>query len=402
MEVDQPRTSERDGASYVGQRIAKEFDGGRVYRGTVRYYVPSDGAGGSGPGSGLWHVVYEDDDEEDLNADELRAAMRLAAAAAGDGAAGDGAASGANANANSSSGSNANSSSSRTSNAFADEVERIVQSAEGRELSAAAADGGVGGGGGGSGSSPPVGSPPARITGAGAPGGPLAAAEIGRLSVLCASLEQQQPTGAGATAAASSAAANNPLRQTDAEAAHSVLPGAAASDDDGSGAAYASDACPPLSGWAGVDGDVLAQLIPMLERHVRSASNVDLVGEARAVAEHAGGGGGGRKKKKAKAAAAGGSCGGSSGEDDEDGGNGNNNNKAATVGEVRYNWELVSSLRTSVHGHVLRYLCMYVDVVGVGRSMISFCFCWLVDRTAVPISRLSRRDLLSIDHDCHT
>ena len=373
MEVDQPRTSERDGASYVGQRIAKEFDGGNVYRGTVtRYYVPSNAGGaGSGSGSGgLWHVVYEDDDEEDLNADELRAAMRLAAAAAGDGAAGDGAASGANANANSSSGSNANSSSSsRTSNAFADEVERIVQSAEGRELSASAADGGVGGGGGGSG--PPVGSPPARITGAGAPGGPLTAAEIGRLSVLCASLEQQQQTAAVASAAASSAA-NHPLRRTDAGAAHSVLPGAAASDDGECGAA-ASDACPPLSGWAGVDGDVLAQLIPMLERHVRSASNVDLVGEARAVAEHAGagggGGGGGRKKKKAEAAGAGGSSGGSSGEDDEDGGNGNNNNnnnnnKAATVGEVRYNLELSLRCERPCMGMMSIYVCngMFVCV----------------------------------------
>jgi len=280
-------------------------------------------------------------------------------------------------------------------------VERIVQSAEGRELSASAADGGVGGGDGGN--SPPVGSPPARITGAGAPGGPLTAAEIGRLSVLCASLEQQQQTVAVANAAAAAAAAN-PLRQTDAEAAHSVLPGAAASDDDEYGGAAASDACPPLSGWAGVDGDVLAQLIPMLERHVRSASNVDLVGEARAVAEHGqaggggGGGGGGRKKKKAKAAAAGGSSGGSSGEDDEDGGNdnnNNNNNKAATVGEVRCNWEL--RCERPCMG---MYLCMYVDVVGVGRSMILFCFCWLVDRTAVPTSRPSRRDLLSIDH-CH-
>ena len=102
--------------------------------------------------------------------------------------------------------------------------------------------------------------------------------------------------------------------QTDAEAAHDV-PGAPASDDGD-----LDDACPTLVGWAGVDGDVLAQLIPMLERHVRSAASVDLIGEARAVSEHGGTGAaggaarkrGGNKKQKKMGGTS------SSGEDDDD------------------------------------------------------------------------------------
>lgn len=211
---------------------------------------------------------------------------------------------------------------SNKSNPFADEVERIVQSAEGRELSSAAIGGGNGAGDGGGSSSTnnsPMGSPPARIAGAGAPGGPLAASEIGRLSVLCASLEQQQQQPGGASL---------PHHQTDAEAAHDV-PGAPASDDD-----ELDDACPTLVGWAGVDGDVLAQLIPMLEKHVRSAASVDLIGEARAVSEHGGaaGGGGARKrggsKKQKKKKKMGGNS--SSGEDDEE----DDNDGVGVLGQV--------------------------------------------------------------------
>ena len=230
-------------------------------------------------------------------------------------------------------------------NPFADEVERIVQSAEGRELSSAA----IGGGGSSSNSNSnsPMGSPPARVTGAGAPGGPLTASEIGRLSVLCASLEQQQPQ-----PPRSGANANAPHpHQTDAEAAHDV-PGAPPSDDGD-----LDDACPALVGWAGVDGDVLAQLIPMLERHVRSAASVDLIGEARAVSEHGGksgggGGGGGARKRggsKKKQKKMGGTS--SSGEDDDEEEEDDNDGvgvlgqvanatgagrKAATVSEVRW------------------------------------------------------------------
>ena len=216
------------------------------------------------------------------------------------------------------------------SNPFADEVERIVQSAEGRELSSAAI------GGGSNSNNSPMGSPPARITGAGAPGGPLTASEIGRLSVLCASLEQQQPMGTNVP---------HP-HQTDAEAAHDV-PGAPASDDGD-----LDDACPTLVGWAGVDGDVLAQLIPTLEKHVRSAASVDLIGEARAVSEHGGGSGaagggarkrGGNKKQKKMGGTS------SSGEDDEEEDDNDGvgvlgqvanatgaGRKAATVSEVRW------------------------------------------------------------------
>ena len=211
------------------------------------------------------------------------------------------------------------------SNPFADEVERIVQSAEGRELSAAAIGGGNGAdGNNNSNSNSSMGSPPARLTGAGSPGGPLTAVEIARLSVLCASLEQQSQS-QSQPSSHNGRNSHHPRPQTDAESAHAVhVPGAPASDDG----LDDEEACPTLAGWAGVDGDVLAQLIPMLERHVRSAASVDLIGEARAVCEHGGGGaagGGARKrggskmqKKNKKKNKMGGTSTSSSGEDDDD------------------------------------------------------------------------------------
>ena len=61
-----------EGESYVNKRIAKEFDDGKIYRGTVTKYTAATERDG-----GLWHIVYEDDDEEDLNLDELQAALKL-------------------------------------------------------------------------------------------------------------------------------------------------------------------------------------------------------------------------------------------------------------------------------------------------------------------------------------
>ena len=275
-------------------------------------------------------------------------------------------------------------------NPFADEVERIVQSAEGRELSSAAIGGDGGDGADGGGGNSPVGSPPARITGAGAPGGPLAASEIGRLSVLCASLEQQQPSRQSATTvskavsrsarSAAAAATNANKHQTDAEAAHDV-PGAPASDDD-----ELDDACPALVGWAGVDGDVLAQLIPMLEKHVRSAASVDLIGEARAVCEHGGAGavsggarkrGGSNSKKKMGGTS-------SSGEDDDDEDDNDDDGvgvlgrvanatgagrKAATVSEV--SWALVVVVLCGVVYDVGVDVDVGVGVDAVARVILS-------------------------------
>ena len=61
-----------EGNSYVTKRIAKEFDDGHVYRGTVtKYTTETEGS------EALWHIVYDDNDEEDLNLEELRAAVNL-------------------------------------------------------------------------------------------------------------------------------------------------------------------------------------------------------------------------------------------------------------------------------------------------------------------------------------
>mmetsp|Transcript_19722 Transcript_19722/g.43011 ORF Transcript_19722/g.43011 Transcript_19722/m.43011 type:complete len:2026 (+) Transcript_19722:197-6274(+) len=102
--------------------------------------------------------------------------------------------------------------------------------------------------------------------------------------------------GAAAAAAAASVATPSPppprTNLTDAEAA----PSAAPADGDVSDAS--SDYCPTLQGWASVDGDVLAQLIPMLERHVRSAGGVDLIAEARAVSEASSGSDSCKKSRK--------------------------------------------------------------------------------------------------------
>ena len=64
-------TPAQSGSSYVNKRIAKEFDNGIVYRGTVTK-CSEDGSA-----DGLWHILYDDGDEEDFSLSELEAGMKL-------------------------------------------------------------------------------------------------------------------------------------------------------------------------------------------------------------------------------------------------------------------------------------------------------------------------------------
>ena len=58
--------------SYVGKLIARRFDG-QLFAGYVTLYYPADGE----QSADLWHIEYEDGDEEDLNYDEVRQGIQL-------------------------------------------------------------------------------------------------------------------------------------------------------------------------------------------------------------------------------------------------------------------------------------------------------------------------------------
>ena len=57
---------------YVGQRVAKYF-GTEVYFGTVRKFIPPT----TKKDVDLWHIVYDDDDQEDYDHKDLRKGLAL-------------------------------------------------------------------------------------------------------------------------------------------------------------------------------------------------------------------------------------------------------------------------------------------------------------------------------------
>lgn len=184
------------GDLYVTKRIAKDFDG-VLYLGTVTRFASSldddddDDDDGAAPASdGMWHVQYDDGDEEDYDRTDLNKALAL-------------------------------------------------YDTQGRAVD--------------------------RV--------------------------KTAPTGAAASVATPSPPPPPRTNLTDAEAAPNAAP-------DGDVSDASSDYCPTLQGWASVDGDVLSQLIPMLEKHVRSAGGVDLIAEARAVSDASSVNGTRKKSKK--------------------------------------------------------------------------------------------------------
>ena len=118
---------------------------------------------------------------------------------------------------------------------LSDAVERILCAVEKREAAAAEFDD-TGGRGRGS----------AEASGAGTAGVPLTAREIGTLSLLCASLPSP-PSRLDAVASS--------LTEDEDDRIESVK-----------------------MGWAAVEGETLAELSSLLERHVRAAAAIDLVG----------------------------------------------------------------------------------------------------------------------------
>ena len=57
---------------HVGKLIARRFDG-QLFSGYVTLYYPADGE----QSTDLWHIEYEDGDEEDLNYVEVRRGVQL-------------------------------------------------------------------------------------------------------------------------------------------------------------------------------------------------------------------------------------------------------------------------------------------------------------------------------------
>jgi len=56
------------GVRFIGRRIAKRFTYGKIYFGTVKLYFEAHH---------LWNIMYDDNDKEDLNLNQLSCAMRL-------------------------------------------------------------------------------------------------------------------------------------------------------------------------------------------------------------------------------------------------------------------------------------------------------------------------------------
>mmetsp|Transcript_7947 Transcript_7947/g.23553 ORF Transcript_7947/g.23553 Transcript_7947/m.23553 type:complete len:147 (-) Transcript_7947:281-721(-) len=61
-----------DPRKHIGSRVAKDFDGEMYFGKIASYDSDADGVDG-----GLWHVVYDDGDEEDYEKKELRKSLKL-------------------------------------------------------------------------------------------------------------------------------------------------------------------------------------------------------------------------------------------------------------------------------------------------------------------------------------
>ena len=61
---------------YVGSRVAKDFDG-TIHRGTATKYTAGNRGNNGNDTEELWHVLYDDGDEEDFNRQELLDAIAL-------------------------------------------------------------------------------------------------------------------------------------------------------------------------------------------------------------------------------------------------------------------------------------------------------------------------------------
>ena len=72
MRFSDSRDAESTTQSYVGKLIARRFDA-QLFAGYVTLYYPADGE----QSADLWHIEYEDGDEEDLNYDEVRQGIQL-------------------------------------------------------------------------------------------------------------------------------------------------------------------------------------------------------------------------------------------------------------------------------------------------------------------------------------
>jgi len=64
--------------SYIRKRIAKNFDG-NIYFGTITEYKKEDSMD-----EGFWHVLYDDNDEEEFDANDLSMALDLYASSKGE------------------------------------------------------------------------------------------------------------------------------------------------------------------------------------------------------------------------------------------------------------------------------------------------------------------------------
>ena len=71
--AEEPQTAQRktDPRSFIGKRVAKRFKR-ELYYGTVKSYAPQTRAGGQ-----LWHVKYDDEDEEDFDWKDLQEGLRV-------------------------------------------------------------------------------------------------------------------------------------------------------------------------------------------------------------------------------------------------------------------------------------------------------------------------------------